>query len=44
MIYIYFKEILNSNFNRTGIVKEKKEFMLAIFLKNELIKHKHQVK
>ena len=33
MIYIYFNEILNSNFNRTGIVKEKNEFILAIFFK-----------
>ena len=28
-IYIFFKEILNSNFNKTGIVKETNGFILA---------------
>ena len=41
LINIFFKEILNSNFKKTGIVLEKIEFRLANLLKN---KWKHQDK
>ena len=44
MIYIFFKEILNSNFKKTGIVMKKMSSNYEIFLKNKWIKHKHKDK
>ena len=44
MVYIFFKEILNSNFIKNGIVMEKNEYRLAIFFENKWIKHKHHDK